>query len=353
MGEKEKISNTLKQTNFTNYNLNSLKQFINDNIENINCCPDAYNYKNLEKHFETINHNKDDICFTSTEIIVFLKDQFKSFIESDTNKDIIVEYFHNFELISNNKLNKKEISEKILKIANTLCFLSSSITDFYNAYILNKYLITLNTNNVYFNDILKVVENINKYETIELSENEKKYIESNLKKFLFDFLYLTFSNGFSKNIVISNSGVTNANEGDATQFLFISRAMLAGFNCSNVDLRSSKYDAVIDINGKILRVQVKGISNNTIVFKDRDRGGDGINPQNQRNKGKLISSKDIDLFVAVQKNTGICYIIPATKIDEIIKEMTRNNRKTYSSSTSKLQKYKEKWNIIYEVADCK
>lgn len=80
-------------------------------------------------------------------------------------------------------------------------------------------------------------------------------------------MYLAFSNGFTKNIIISNPGVTNANEGDVAQFLFVARAMLAGFNCFNVDLKSSRYDAVIVITDKILRVLVKGISNNSIGLK--------------------------------------------------------------------------------------
>lgn len=353
MSKEEKILYTLSQTDFTNYNSNSLEQFINDNIKNINYYSDAYNHKNLKKYFETTNRNKDNICFTSTEIIVFLKQKFNSFIESDQNKKTIVEHLHNSGIISNKNLNKKETNEKILEIANTVGLLSTSITNFFNAYILNKYLITLNTSDIYFKEILQTVEGINKYQSEILTENEKKYIKNDLKKSLRDFLYLTFSNGFSKNIVISNSGVTSANEGDATQFLFISRAMLAGFNCSNVDLRSSRYDAVIDINGKILRVQVKGISNNEISFRDRDRGGGGIDTQHQKNIGKLISSKEIDLYVAVQKNTGICYIIPAIKIDKIIERMTKKGKKTYKESTSKLQKYKEKWDIIYEVANYK
>lgn len=353
MKKKEKIQFVLNKTNFSNYKQNSLEQFIKDNIENINFCQNAYNYKNLEKYFEENTLNIDDIYFTSTEINVSLRQAFSSFIQLDKNKDIIINEFIKSELISDRKLDKKIINDKLQKIANDLGYLSSSIADFYNTYILDKYLTTLNTNKNYLKEILKTIENINKYQISKLSINEQNYIKNNLKQSLSDFLYLTFSNGFSKNIVISNTGVTNANEGDATQFLFIFRAMFAGFNCSNVDLRSSRYDAVIDIDGKILRVQVKGISNNSISFKNRDRGGEGINPENHRNKGKLISSKEIDLYVAVQKHTGICYIIPATKIDDLIKQIQNEGKKTYSYSISKLQYYKENWNIIYEVANYK
>ena len=72
--------------------------------------------------------------------------------------------------------------------------------------------------------------------------------------------------------------------------LYTSRAILAGYNCSNVDVRSSRYDAVIDYKGMIFKVQVKGISGSTVSFKDRDRGGRGIDTHNDRNIGKRITS---------------------------------------------------------------
>ena len=50
-------------------------------------------------------------------------------------------------------------------------------------------------------------------------------------------------------------------------------------------------------------------------FKDRDRGGRGIDAENERNRGKRISSSDCDLYVAVDKQLAICYIIPTTQIE--------------------------------------
>lgn len=44
--------------------------------------------------------------------------------------------------------------------------------------------------------------------------------------------------GFRNNILNINSGKMTANAGDAAQFLFISRAIMLGYNCSNVDVRS-------------------------------------------------------------------------------------------------------------------
>ncbi len=110
------------------------------------------------------------------------------------------------------------------------------------------------------------------------------------------------TNGFSTNINQLESGVMTANAGDSAEFIFVARAILAGFNCSSVDVKSSRYDAIIDFNNKLLRVQIKGISSeNSISFKDRDRGGQGIDHKHERNIGKRITLKDCDIYVAVDK----------------------------------------------------
>lgn len=163
-----------------------------------------------------------------------------------------------------------------------------------------------------------------------------------LKKMLEKYLFLAQKSGFDYNLFGIESGLMTANAGDAVQFLFLSRAMMAGFNCSNVDVRSSRYDAVIDYNNKILRVQVKGISNGQVSFKDRDRGGGGIDPTHERNIGKRISSEECDIYAAVDKQTGICYIIPVSYIVTI---------ETNTKAVSMLSDYRENWDIIRSVAE--
>lgn len=154
---------------------------------------------------------------------------------------------------------------------------------------------------------------------------------------------MSLQNGFSNNLLNLESGVMTANSGDSAQFLFVSRAILAGYNCSNVDVRSSRYDAVIDFRGELFKVQVKGITGNTVSFKDRDRGGRGIDTHNSRNIGKRITSEDCDIYVAVDKQIGICYIIPMKDIDPWTDEEIK------SVNIDRLSQYKENWNIIYEL----
>jgi hypothetical protein len=203
----------------------------------------------------------------------------------------------------------------------------------------------------FFEDIAKVVslDNLSKTNIDEIEKildtqtlrNEFKFIKTDLKKIIEKSLYIAMTNGFSNNINHIESGVMTANAGDSAEFIFVARAILAGFNCSSVDVRSSRYDAIIDYNDKLLRVQIKGISSgNSISFKDRDRGGQGIDHTHERNIGQRITSKDCDIYVAVDKQVGICYIIPMSWADKLDVEKCKNVK------LSEVLQYKENWNII-------
>ena len=206
----------------------------------------------------------------------------------------------------------------------------------------------------FFEDIAKVVSldnlsktNIDEIEKIldtQTLKNEFKFIKTDLKKIIEKSLYIAMTNGFSNNINHIESGVMTANAGDSAEFIFVARAILAGFNCSSVDVRSSRYDAIIDYNDKLLRVQIKGISSgNSISFKDRDRGGQGIDHTHERNIGQRITSKDCDIYVAVDKQVGICYIIPMSWADKLDVEKCKNVK------LSEVLQYKENWNVIKEM----
>lgn len=171
------------------------------------------------------------------------------------------------------------------------------------------------------------------------SDEKKKYIKLMMSSCIEKALYIALRNGFSLNINNVEEGVMTANAGDSAQFLFLARAILAGYNCSNVDVRSSRYDAIIDYKGRLFKIQVKGISGTTINFKDRDRGGRGIDTENERNQGKRITLQDCDIYVAVDKQIGICYIIPMKDIDPSVWE---KDTMTLNEAT----KYRENWHII-------
>lgn len=177
-------------------------------------------------------------------------------------------------------------------------------------------------------------------DTNELKE-EFKFIKTDLKKIIEKALYIALNNGFSSNINSVNSGVMTANAGDSAEFIFVARAILAGFNCSSVDVRSSRYDAIIDYNNTLLRVQIKGISTgNSISFKDRDRGGQGIDHKHITNIGQRITSDDCDIYVAVDRQVGICYIIPMEWADKL------NDNECKTVNLKSVEQFKENWDIV-------
>ena len=192
---------------------------------------------------------------------------------------------------------------------------------------------------VIINHLMKII-----FETIDMDERKQRYVSRDLRRVLSKSLFIATTNGFPVNIINVESGTMTANAGDSAQFLFLSRAILAGYNASNVDVRSSRYDTIIDYKGKLLKVQVKGISSDIISFKDRDRGGQGIDHNHERNKEKRITSKDCDIFVAVDKQVGICYLIPMNVID------TWPDEKINAVKTTELLVYKENWKLIDDMA---
>lgn len=233
-------------------------------------------------------------------------------------------------------------------------YTKSSLDTIANKFGLKKAELKRYYNAIFFKDIFQHVDlhtlaqkNIKEIETSikdEKLKKEFKFIKTELKKVMEKSIYIALNNGFTSNINHIESGVMTANAGDSAEFIFVARAILAGFNASSVDVRSSRYDAIIDNNGKLLRVQIKGISTgNNISFKDRDRGGQGIDHTHKSNIGKRITSKDCDLYVAVDKQVGICYLIPmywADKLDE---------KEIKSVNLSKVEQFKENWDIIFKI----
>lgn len=296
-------------------NKENIDLFIKDNIELIN---------RRISEFQTKKCEALGVSFDGTEIKRYLHKKLSDDLLSDpTLGKRLLDEFDNLGYEKN----------QIIEIAIKFGVYHKDLECFYNQNIFDE-LSALNLNGL-TKDILNIIS-----EKAKFSKEKKQYANTILKKIVSKSLYMALRNGFSLNINDMESGVMTANAGDSAQFLFLARAILAGYNCSNVDVRSSRYDAVIDQQGKLFRVQIKGISDNSISFKDRDRGGRGIDTQNERNKGKRITSKDCDIYVAVDKQVGICYIIPISKVEEW---------NTDSISVTKAEEYKENWKILDEL----
>ena len=246
-------------------------------------------------------------------------------LESDLIKELEANHFH--------KVKIKEIAKKYeLK--------ESELKKFYVTKFFEEISKDLDLSELSLSTVKMIEEKLS-----EQKQQKFKFIKTDLKKILQKTFYIAMSNGFSTNLNHIESGIMTANAGDSAEFIFVARAILAGFNCSSVDVRSSRYDAIIDYDRKLLRVQIKGISTgNSISFKDRDRGGQGIDHTHESNIGQRITSDDCDIYVAVDKQVGICYIIPMSWADTLTLQECKNVK------LSDIDIYKENWEIVKKVA---
>lgn len=301
-------------------NKDNIELFVQDNIVLIN---------NRISEFKSKTCKELELNFDRTAIQQFLHKKFASDLsEDDSLGESLLEEFEN---VGYSKIH-------IVDIAIKYGIYHADLERFYNQHVFNE-LSLININTLSQKTVNEIVE------VAGYDANKKKYVRSIISPIIKKSLFMALRNGFTFNINDIESGVMTANAGDSAQFMFVSRAILAGYNCSNVDVRSSRYDAVIDQHGKLFRVQVKGISNeSSLSFKDRDRGGKGIDASHERNKGKRITSKDCDIYVAVDKQTGICYIIPISQVEEWNVD---------SISVNKVQQYKENWAIIDQLVTVK
>ena len=170
----------------------------------------------------------------------------------------------------------------------------------------------------------------------------------NISTFFFDLSWtdslstisLAILSGFFKNLTNIKEGEDSTFFGQAAQFLFLARALRAGYNASNVDLPSSKYDAILDNGKKTVKIQIKGFEGDGFAFFTRARGGQGIDSTDITNQQERITSKMCDFYVGVSHRVGTCYIIPMIDADKFSDDKAKNVK------ISDIQKYKEAWHLF-------
>ena len=167
-----------------------------------------------------------------------------------------------------------------------------------------------------------------------------KAIRSELIKSFPDNYYFAILSGFFKNLTKIKEGTDNTFFGQAAQFLFLARALRAGYNASNVDLPSSKYDAILDNGTRTFKIQIKGFEGNGFSFFTRARGGQAIDHTDITNKQERITSEMCDFYVAVSHRVGTCYIVPMNDADDYSDKEAKNIK------ISDMQKYKEAWHLF-------
>lgn len=121
--------------------------------------------------------------------------------------------------------------------------------------------------------------------------------------------------------------------GYAKESLAIGRALTCGYNLFFKAWRDSPYDAVLDANGTLFRVEIKGTSREYFTFTSGGRSGEQIFGESRE---KIITPADCDFVIGIDSATT-CYIVPAEVIELI-------NRKTIMLDS--LTDFREKWGLF-------
>ncbi len=146
---------------------------------------------------------------------------------------------------------------------------------------------------------------------------------------------------WNKNITAQSVGTFRSLNGAADENVFIGKATKAGFFLFFKAWRDMPYDAVLDHEGILFRVEVKGASANSkgrtqFNVTRGGRSGAQIN-RAAPSRTRLIDRDDCDFVVGVNSDNGDCYIIPT----DIIEILGRQNL-----STTTLDSFKEQWKLF-------
>lgn len=130
-------------------------------------------------------------------------------------------------------------------------------------------------------------------------------------------------------------GTFRSLNGAADENIFTGRASKAGFYCFFKVWRDMPYDAVLDYDGVLYRVEIKGSSSDSFNVTRGSRSGAQI--IRGKSRTRTLAREDCDFVVGVDSNTGDCYIIPEDVIEIIDKHDLKHTT---------LTNYYEKWKLF-------
>jgi len=140
-----------------------------------------------------------------------------------------------------------------------------------------------------------------------------------------------------KNIThLNKDGIFRSLNGAADENVFIAKASKAGFYCFFKVWRDMHYDAVLDYNGVLYRIETKGSSSSGFDFTRGGRSGQQIN-RAVADRKRRIEREDCDFVVCVDSNNGDCYIVPVDVLDVFDRENLSKNA---------ISMFKEQWKLF-------
>jgi hypothetical protein len=125
--------------------------------------------------------------------------------------------------------------------------------------------------------------------------------------------------------------------GYAGESLVIGRALACGYNLFFKAWRDSKYDAVLDAEGQLFKVEIKQSGDGTkLSCTSGGRSGAQIS-RDAASREEVLSPEESDFLIGVHTFSGKCWIVPT----EVIYYRNRDINPTWS-----LEDYEEKWGIF-------
>lgn len=139
-----------------------------------------------------------------------------------------------------------------------------------------------------------------------------------------------------KNLTDLAEGTFRSLNGAADENIFIGKASKAGFYTFFKVWRDMPYDAVLDYDGILYRIEIKGSGTGKFNVTHGGRSGGQID-RNAEDRTHLLSRNDGDFVVGVDTDNGDCYIIPM----DVVVLCNRQNM-----SIQLVNDFKEKWQLF-------
>jgi hypothetical protein len=142
------------------------------------------------------------------------------------------------------------------------------------------------------------------------------------------------------NIAERPPGTVRSITGYGAESLIIGRALLCGYNLFFKAWRDSKYDAVLEVNKILFRVEFKGTSTRNLTLTSGGRTGKQIS-RLAGSREQVLSTEDSEILIGIDSACGVCWVIPT----EIIKILGKRQ-----IPITQIEPFKEKWGILKYLA---
>lgn len=129
--------------------------------------------------------------------------------------------------------------------------------------------------------------------------------------------------------------LTTQQKGITTEMYVAAYLLSLGYNVSQPMCQDSRYDLIVDVDGKLLRLQVKTArltEKNSIIFNCRS-----TTKNSKTNKARSYSSEDIDYFATYWNNKA--YLVP---VGECSSEKSLHLEPVKQSNWSYIEDYSAK-----------